>query len=163
MSAPDGQPGDASDVVRLAADLGRAASERGLTIAVAESLTGGSVAAALSAAPDASTWFKGGIVAYMSEVKHRVLGVRPGPVVSEGAALDMAAGVVALLKADLGLAVTGVGGPDPQDGREPGTVWFAVDLSTRKQPLLRIFEGDPADVVAASRVQLLELGLDALS
>jgi nicotinamide-nucleotide amidase len=100
--------------------------KRGLTVAVAESLTGGLVAARLVNVPGASTWFRGGVVAYASEVKRSLLDVPDGPVVSAAAAHAMAIGVGARLEADIGLAVTGVAGPDPQDGEAPGTVFLAV-------------------------------------
>lgn len=100
--------------------------EHGLTLAVAESLTGGLVAARLVNVPGASTWFRGGVVAYASDVKHDLLAVPPGPVVSEETAGAMAAGVRQRLGADVGLGVTGVAGPDPQDGEPPGTVYLAT-------------------------------------
>lgn len=98
----------------------------GRTLAVAESLTGGLVASRLVNVPGASRWFRGGVVAYASEVKADLLGVPPGPVVSEEAAEAMAVGVRERLGADIGLAVTGVAGPEPQDGHRPGTVFLAV-------------------------------------
>ncbi|HEV7757729.1 MAG TPA: competence/damage-inducible protein A [Acidimicrobiales bacterium] len=100
--------------------------EQGLTLAVAESLTGGLVAARLVNVVGASTWFRGGVVSYASDVKHSLLDVPPGPVVSEAAARAMATGVRSVLGADVGLAVTGVAGPDPQDGEAPGTVFMGV-------------------------------------
>ena len=109
------------------ADLVGAALRRSeRTLAVAESLTGGLLASAFARAPGSSEWFRGGIVAYSSSVKHDLLDVPAGPVVSEAAAEAMAEGAGRLLKADVALAVTGVGGPDPQDGEPPGTVWAAT-------------------------------------
>jgi nicotinamide-nucleotide amidase len=111
---------------RITAEISGLARSTGRTIAVAESLTGGRVCAALAAAEAASEWFRGGLVAYASEVKHTVLHVADGPVVSAGAAHAMGVGVRDLLDADLALAVTGTGGPEPQDDQEPGTVFLAV-------------------------------------
>ena len=102
--------------------------ERGLTLAVAESLTGGLIASRLVDVPGASRWFRGGIVSYASEVKFDLLDVPPGPVVSATAARAMAAGVRHRLGADLAISVTGVAGPDPQDDQPPGTVFVGVDL-----------------------------------
>jgi len=99
---------------------------RGLTLAVAESLTGGLVAARLVNVPGASSWFRGGVVAYASDVKRSLLEVPPGPVVSAEAATAMASGARRALGADVGLAVTGVAGPDEQDGQRPGTVFLAT-------------------------------------
>ena len=100
--------------------------ERGLTLAVAESFTGGWVASRLVSVPGASDVLRGAVVSYASDVKHDLLGVPEGPVVTEDAALAMARGVRERLGADVGLATTGVAGPDPQEGRPPGTVCLAV-------------------------------------
>ena len=100
--------------------------ERGLTLAVAESVTGGMAAMRLTAVPGASAVFRGGVVAYASGVKHDLLGVPRGPVVSLDAARAMAAGAAARLGADVGLATTGVAGPEGQEGRAPGTVFLGL-------------------------------------
>ncbi len=100
----------------------------GLTLAVAESLTGGLIASRLVNVAGASHWFVGGVVSYASRVKVDLLGVPEGPVVSAEAAGAMARGVVAVLASDVGLAVTGVAGPEPQDGEAPGTVFVGLSL-----------------------------------
>ena len=105
--------------------------ERGATLAVAESVTGGLVASRLVAVAGASTWFRGAIVSYASEVKFDLLGVPEGPVVSADAAIAMARGVALRLGSDVGLAITGVAGPDPQDGQPVGTVFFGLWASER--------------------------------
>ena len=100
--------------------------ERGLSLAVAESVTGGMVAMRLTAVPGASAVFRGAVVAYASEVKHGVIDVPRGPVVSLDAARAMAAGAARRLGADIGLATTGVAGPDRQEGHVPGTVFLGL-------------------------------------
>lgn len=100
----------------------------GLTLGLAESLTGGLVASRLVNVVGASAWFRGAVVSYASEVKYDVLGVPEGPVVSEQAARSMAEGARRVLGADIGLAITGVAGPDPQDGQAPGTVYVGLAL-----------------------------------
>ena len=100
----------------------------GLRLAVAESFTGGLIASRVVAVPGASRWFAGGVVAYATEVKHRLLEVPAGDVVSEVAAAAMAEGVRRLLRADVGLATTGVAGPDPQEGKPPGTAFAGIAL-----------------------------------
>ncbi len=100
---------------------------RGLSLAVAESLTGGLIASRLVNVPGASAWFRGGVVSYATAVKHDVLDVPEGPVVSEPAARAMASGVRRLLGADVALAVTGVAGPEEQDGQPVGTVVVGLD------------------------------------
>ena len=103
--------------------------EKKLTLGVAESVTGGLVAGRLTAVVGASDVFRGGIVSYASDVKFDVLGVTPGPVVSEAAAKDMAVGVRKALGSDIGLALTGVAGPAEQDGVKVGTVCVGIAFS----------------------------------
>jgi competence/damage-inducible protein CinA-like protein len=107
----------------------------GRTIACAESLTGGSVGARIASVAGASSSFVGSVVAYTAEAKRSVLGVSQetidGPgVVSEACAREMAAGARRVFGADVGLSTTGVAGPDPHGGQEPGTVWVAIDTSS---------------------------------
>lgn len=139
-----------SDIEGLCRKMASLASERGLTIATAESLTAGNIAAQLGKAPDAGSWFSGGIVAYNREVKQSVLQVPRGPVVCEDAARVMARSTATLMGATLALAVTGEAGPDPQEDVPAGTVWFGVvdhgTVETEKQ----LYSGDPVDIVAAT-------------
>ena len=99
---------------------------RSATLAVAESVTGGLMASRLVGVAGASKWFRGAIVSYASEVKFDLLGVPEGPVVSEAAAIQMARGVAERLGSTIGLAVTGVAGPDTQDGQPVGTVFVGI-------------------------------------
>jgi nicotinamide-nucleotide amidase len=103
---------------------------RGETLAVAESLTGGALGAALTEVPGVSATFRGAVVAYATELKASLLGVDPALLGRTGAvdpevAGRMARGVRERLGATYGLATTGVAGPDPQDGRPPGEVHLA--------------------------------------
>lgn len=115
----------ATEVVRLL-------TVSGATLAVAESLTGGLVAAEITSVPGASKAFRGSVTAYATELKHQLLGV-DATLLSERGAVDaqvaaqMAAGVRKVLGADWGIATTGVAGPEPQDGQPVGTVFVAVD------------------------------------
>ncbi len=102
----------------------------GLTLAVAESLTGGLVSGRITAIPGASDVFRGAVVSYASEVKYQLLEVSSGPVVNEPAAIEMAEGVQRLLGADVGLSLTGVAGPTEQDGVPVGTVCIGIALPT---------------------------------
>ena len=106
--------------------VAKALATDGLTLGLAESLTGGLAASRLVNVPGASTWFRGSVVSYASEVKFAVLGVPEGPVVSEEAAVAMAEGARRVLGADVGLSVTGVAGPTEQDGRPVGTVFVGL-------------------------------------
>jgi len=150
------------DIAGLAERLAGAVAERDVVVATVESLTGGQLAADLARATDASTWFAGGIVAYSRAVKHDLLDVPPGPVVSSGAVAAMAANAARLLGADVVVGVTGVGGPDEQDGQPPGTVWFAVHAGGRTETHVAHFPGGPDDVVAATRRHAIRLLLAAV-
>ncbi|CAB4892893.1 unannotated protein [freshwater metagenome] len=102
--------------------------ERGLTLGLAESVTGGLVGARLTGIAGASDVLRGGIVSYASEVKFDLLGVPEGPVVSEAAAAAMASGARRALGADVGLALTGVAGPAEQDGMPVGTLCIGIAI-----------------------------------
>jgi nicotinamide-nucleotide amidase len=136
----------------------------GLTFGVAESLTGGLIASRLVRVPGASGWFKGGVVAYDSQVKFDVLGVPAGPVVTEAAAAAMAEGVRRVTGADVGLGITGVAGPDDQEGVRPGTVFAALALPGRSTESRQIrLPGDRERVrqyAAISALDLLRRALD---
>jgi nicotinamide-nucleotide amidase len=106
--------------------VAKALAVEGLSLGLAESLTGGLAASRLVNVPGASGWFRGSVVSYASEVKFTVLGVPEGPVVSEEAARAMADGARAVLGADVGLSITGVAGPDSQDDQPPGTVFVGL-------------------------------------
>ena len=101
-------------------------ARKGWSLGLAESVTGGLVGARITGIPGASKVFRGSIVSYASEVKRSVLGIADGPVVNEVAALEMAAGARAVLGADVGLALTGVAGPDEQDGMPVGTLCIGL-------------------------------------
>ncbi len=104
----------------------RACAERGWSLGVAESLTGGLIGARLANIPGASETFRGSIAAYATEVKRSVLGVTAGSVISAECVSQMAEGAQRVLGCDVAVAVTGVAGPDEQDGQPVGTVWFGV-------------------------------------
>ncbi|MFF3713509.1 CinA family protein [Streptomyces phaeochromogenes] len=115
-----------------AAEVLRLLTVRGETLAVAESLTGGLVAADLAAVPGASKAFRGSVTAYATDLKRDVLGVDATLLDQRGAvdpqvAAQMAAGARKVLGADWGIATTGVAGPEPQDGQPVGTVFVAVE------------------------------------
>jgi nicotinamide-nucleotide amidase len=100
--------------------------KRGLTLGLAESLTGGLVASRLVSVPGTSDVLKGGVVAYMTDAKRSVLGVTAESVVSSECARQLAAAAQRVFGADVGLGVTGVAGPDEQEGRPAGTVFFGL-------------------------------------
>ena len=136
--------------------VGSLLQAQGLTLGLAESVTGGIVAARCTDVPGCSGWFRGGVVSYDSAVKFDLLDVPEGPVVSEQAAAAMASGARRVLGADVGLAVTGVAGPERQDGEPVGTVIFGLDLagevSTRRVQL----PGDRARVRQFAAISLMD-------
>lgn len=153
-----GMDGDTLEAVVLAV-----LAARGASLAVAESLTGGMLAARITEVPGASEVFRGGVVAYATEVKSALLGVGPqivrGPgVVSAAAAGAMATGVRDRLGATYGLALTGVAGPAEQEGHPPGTVFLGLagpaDLLVTRR--LRL-PGERQDVRVAAVVSALDL------
>jgi len=103
---------------------------QGRTLATAESLTGGQLGSTITSIPGASQIFRGGVIAYATDLKASLLDVSDSVLAEGGAvqaqvALEMAIGVSLKLQADFGLAVTGVAGPASQDGHLPGTVFVA--------------------------------------
>ncbi|MEV8588442.1 CinA family protein [Streptomyces sp. NPDC051180] len=148
-------------------------AERDHTLAAAESLTGGLVAAELTGVPGASKSFLGSVTAYATVLKHELLGVDRALLAERGAvdpevALQMAAGVRDRLGADWGISTTGVAGPDPQDGQAVGTVYVAVagpaakGAGAGKVVSLRL-NGDRTDIRRESVRSVLALLLEELS
>jgi nicotinamide-nucleotide amidase len=139
-------------------EIAALARRLGVRVGVAESLTCGKLSAALGAGPGAAVWYAGGLVAYASAVKFDVLGVTPGPVVSARCAREMALGAARLLGVEAVLATTGVGGPDHEEGRPPGTVYVATAVDGREDGVLLELGGEPEQVLA----QTVWHGLDLL-
>lgn len=139
----------------------------GHTVATAESLTGGLVAAALTDVPGASDCVRGGVVSYVDEVKREVLGV-PQRVLEEHGAVSaacaeaMAQGARALLGADWGVSTTGVAGPGPAEGKQAGTVHVAVAGEHGSTHLALSLHGTRDQVRGASVTAALELLLEVL-
>jgi len=165
------QPGGGhSDVAaQLIAEL----TDRRLRIAVAESLTGGLVAAELTRIPGASVAVSGGIVAYDTAVKRSLLGVPAALLEREGAvhpevARRMAEGVRDALAvdgrpADVGVSTTGVAGPDPQDGKSPGTVFVGIAFAGEVEAIALELSGDRTAIRAATVRAALEATLARLT
>jgi nicotinamide-nucleotide amidase len=131
-------------------ELSRAALEKGLTIATAESLTAGAIASRLGRASSSGEWYCGGVVAYSKAVKHSVLHVPLGPVVCEDAARVMVQTVATMMGSNLAVAVTGEAGPEPQEDAPVGTVWFGICDHGAVTTEQHHFDGDPGDIVDAT-------------
>lgn len=155
----------------IAEALVRSLERHGVALAVAESLTGGALSSAVVEVPGASAVHRGGVVSYATDLKHRLLGVdselldAEGPVHPE-VALQMARGVAALLAAEgeptMGVATTGVAGPEPQGEAAVGTVFIAVVLGGRENVHEHRFDGGRAGIRAASVAAALAHAADLL-
>jgi nicotinamide-nucleotide amidase len=176
-ASPSGAAGqaDAADAsaasrnFRLSAEIIAMLVARGQTLAVAESLTGGLLAAALTSVPGASAAFRGGVVSYATDLKATLLGVPSDLLDRHGAvhpavAAAMAEGARSRLAATVGAATTGVAGPDPADGQPVGTVHVAVSPGAGVAPQVRslALSGDREQIRAATVTQVLGLLLGVL-
>jgi nicotinamide-nucleotide amidase len=141
---------------------------RRLTVATAESLTGGLLCGALTDVPGASAVVRGAVVAYATDVKETVLGVsadvlaRPGGAVQGEVASQMAAGVCRVLGSSVGVATTGVAGPEPQDGQPVGTVFVALAVDGSVQVSQLALDGSRSQIRAATVAHALALLVDRL-
>jgi PncC family amidohydrolase len=135
--------------------------EKGKTVSVAESLTGGLLASALVDIPGASEVFCGGVVAYTIAVKREVLGVSEEAlahgVVSQQVAIAMAEGALDLFASDYAISTTGLAGPDPHEGMEPGTIWVGFASKELTKAVLINVPGDRNQVRAAAVKAALEM------
>ncbi len=145
--------------VETIAELAKSA---GLTVGAAESLTGGAVSSALARGSGAADWYRGCLVSYGEEVKYDVLGVTPGPLVSERCAVEMVRGVADLLGVDAAVSTTGAGGPGTEEGQPAGTVYVGVWLRGQVTCHRLALDGDPGEVVDGATEQALELLVGAM-
>lgn len=145
---------DGQTMESVALDLLR---ERGLTLAVAESATGGLITSRLTDVPGASDVLVGGVVSYASEVKYDLLDVPRGPVVTAEAARAMAEGVRHRLGADVGIAVTGVAGPSEQEGQPVGTVFLGLALGSTGEAVGMRLPGDRQRVREFATISVLNV------
>ncbi|HEX6499514.1 MAG TPA: nicotinamide-nucleotide amidohydrolase family protein [Micromonosporaceae bacterium] len=140
---------------------------RGQTLAVAESLTGGRLAATIVDVPGASRVFRGGLVVYASDLKSSLAGVPADLLAARGAvdpdvAIALAVGARRVCGADWGVGTTGVAGPDPQDGAPVGTVYVAAAGPDRDPVVRRLALGGGRDAVRSGTVAAALALLDDL-
>ena len=143
-----------SELVQALAEIAQA---KKLRIGAAESLTGGALCSALAAAPGAGDWFHGCVVAYSPRVKQDVLGVAPGPVVTERCAGEMATGAARVLAVDAAVSTTGVGGPGEEEGEPPGTVFIGVVVDGTATCERVDLDGSPAEIVEMATQEALRV------
>jgi nicotinamide-nucleotide amidase len=167
-SAPStDSPQSEGDIAHLATEAIKLLTAMGKTVAVAESLTGGLVAAALTSVPGASVVVRGGVIAYATELKTALLGVPADLLARHGAvhpevAAAMAGGVRLRLGATYGVATTGVAGPGPAEGRPQGTVFVAVEGPAGPAGAGLHLAGDRRQVRDGSVLSVLSLLVSAL-
>ena len=147
----------------LEATAGRLLAQRELTLAVAESCTGGLVSHRITDVPGSSVYYRGSITAYSNEIKVHILRVQRSTLdrcgaVSGQAALEMARGVRCLLRADIGLSVTGIAGPDGGTPEKPvGLVYVALSAADGDWVERRVWDGDRWQNKARSAEAALDL------
>ncbi|MBT2595293.1 CinA family protein [Arthrobacter sp. ISL-72] len=157
-----------SNLHRIAEQAVAGAISRGLTVATAESLTAGMVTAVLADTPGASGMLQGGVVSYQNSVKADVLDV-PRELLDAVGSVDadvaaaMAAGARRVCGADIGVATTGVAGPEPHDGKPVGTVFVGLATAEGTTSFGYVFEGNRADIRGQACAAALERLLEALS
>lgn len=138
-------------------------TKRGKTLAVAESCTGGMIASKFTAMAGASTYFRGGVVAYANEVKRDILGVRMEDIecfgaVSEVVALEMAEGVRRITGADYAIATTGIAGPTGGSKHKPvGTVWMAIATPEGSRAVMRNSGTDRGQIISRASAYAIEM------
>lgn len=150
-----------SELAQRAVDLAWSLNAR---LAVAESCTAGVLAAALALADGANACFLGGMIAYSPDAKYRLLGVPPGPVVSEEAVRQMACGALQRFDADVAVATTGVIGPIKEEGQPVGTLWLGgCMLGGPSLGIRKVLTGsDPVEQRDAAVREALRLMIDML-
>ena len=154
-------------VQELASSLIKKLEEKNLTIAVAESLTGGLVAASLTEIPGASKVFKGSITAYADEIKQKVLEVNEETInsftsISEQVAVEMAINVRKIMKSDIGISTTGVAGPEKSAGFAPGLVFVAISIGDHNMCQKLEITGDRSKIRNQTVHEILQLTLSRL-
>ena len=146
----------------------KACIDAGVTLATAESLTAGLVAARIAEVPGCSAMLRGGVIAYATDVKAQVLGLDKESleqVVSEAVASQLAQAATRVLGSDIGVGTTGVAGPDWLAGEPPGTVWIAV-FDARSEVILTTrleLKGDRSAIREGTVFASLELVLELLA
>ena len=131
--------------------VGGLLAERKLWLACAESLTGGELSARITEVPDASKHFAGSAVCYSPDAKRDVLGVSQATIdgpgtVSEECAREMAHGALRLFGADVAVSLTGVAGPEPLEGKPPGTLWISLATKDHHEAVSLVVPGDRSQV-----------------
>ena len=149
--------------------LGKLLTANGLWLAVAESCTGGMLGHLITNVPGSSSYFKGGVIAYANEIKVGILGVPTETLdsygaVSEQTVLEMARGVRSLFKADIGISVSGIAGPDGGTEEKPvGMVWIGLSSPKLDQAEVSMFSGDRREIKEQTTQSAMQMAIRYLS
>ncbi|MDY6846052.1 MAG: CinA family protein [Chloroflexota bacterium] len=155
------------ELLRLSSQVGCLLKERGLTIATAESCTGGLLSHILTGVSGSSCYFIGGVIAYSNQIKEQVLGVSEATLigcgaVSEQSAREMAEGIALKFNTSIGLSTTGIAGPTGGTPEKPvGLVWLAIHMDNATHAFKCLFKGErnaiKGDSVKEILTQLLKI------
>ena len=137
--------------------------KKNLTVTTAESCTGGMIASAIVSVAGASACFKEGYITYSNEAKKKLLGVREDTVVSAQVAQEMAAGAAAAAQSSLAVSVTGVAGPDPDEGNPVGLVYIGIAFEGSVYAARFQFTGSREEIRRQAACEALALALGVVS
>ena len=151
-----------SDPTKHVETIAQLAKDHGFRVGAAESLTGGAVSSALAMGSQAAEWYHGAVVSYSPTVKYDLLGVTPGPLVTERCAVEMVNGVAKVLEVDAAVSTTGAGGPGPEEGKPAGTVHVGLYVRGEVSAHELKLDGDPSDVVESATEVALGLLMGAM-
>jgi len=149
--------------------LGNLLRKRGLTIAVAESFTGGLIGHVITNAPGSSVYFQGGVIAYANEVKMDILGVSEQTLIKYGAVsretvLEMARGVRAALNTDIGISSSGIAGPDGGSAEKPvGMAWIGLSVLQSEAAEQFVYSGDRLQIKEQATQAAIQRVIDFLA
>jgi nicotinamide-nucleotide amidase len=160
-------PGDSehvpnNDPTRHVEDIAKLAKDHGFRVGAAESLTGGAVSSALAMGKGAAEWYHGCVVSYAPSVKYDVLGVTPGPLITDRCAREMVTGAAEVLDVDAAVSTTGAGGPGPEEEQPPGTVHVGLMVRGAVSTHRLALEGEPGEIVEGATEEVLGLLLEAM-
>jgi nicotinamide-nucleotide amidase len=142
--------------------IAQLAKDHGFRVGAAESLTGGAVSSALARGSEAADWYHGSVVSYSPTVKYDLLGVTPGPLVTERCAVEMVTGAAKVLEVDAAVSTTGAGGPGPEEGKPAGTVHVGLYVRGQVSSQELRLDGDPGEVVEGTTEVALGLLMEAM-
>ena len=151
-----------TDPTKHVDDIAQLAKDHGFRVGAAESLTGGAVSSALAMGEGAADWYHGCVVSYSPSVKYDVLGVTPGPLITDRCAEEMVSGAAKVLDVDAAVSTTGAGGPGPEEGKPAGTVHVGLYVRGEVSSHRLALDGDPGEVVEAATEKALGLLLQAM-